>query len=126
MTILEGEAMGLFRLAARKSALKLEIAGMRRSRGRTAYAICKEVYNLKGSKESVYKQMCELVEKAKGSNDGILKWVTMLVVAFGIGVLSTLLFPGYWSILVSFPLCFTLGIFWNQIWNAFTNSGDKY
>jgi len=51
-------------LAARKGALKLELVGLKK-RGRTAYSICKEVYGLKGNRESVYEQMCELVNKVK-------------------------------------------------------------
>ena len=52
-------------LLARRSALKLEIKGLTR-RGRSAYAICKEVYGLKGSKEKVLEQMNELVNNLKG------------------------------------------------------------
>lgn len=50
-------------LCARKGALHLELKGLRRSRGRSAYAICKQVYGLKGSRQKVYEQMCELVER---------------------------------------------------------------
>lgn len=52
-------------LCARRSALGLELKGLRRSRGQSAYAICKRVYGFKGSKQKVYDQMCELVEKVK-------------------------------------------------------------
>lgn len=52
-------------LCARKHALGLELKGLRRSRGQSAYAICKQVYHLKGSRQKVYEQMCELVEKMK-------------------------------------------------------------
>lgn len=52
------------RLIVLKKALKLECKGMRR-RGRSVYAIVKEEFGLRGSKESVYTQFCEYVEKVK-------------------------------------------------------------
>ena len=54
------EGIAFFQLCARRGALKLEVIGMRR-RGRSAYSICKEVYGLKGNKESVLKQMDDLI-----------------------------------------------------------------
>jgi hypothetical protein len=57
------EGIAFAQMAARKGALKLELAGMKR-RGRSAYAICKEAYGLKGNRQKVYEQMCALVEKA--------------------------------------------------------------
>lgn len=59
----EDGGVAFFQLAARKSALKLELQGMKR-RGQSAYSICKQVYGLKGSRESVLAQMEKLVEKA--------------------------------------------------------------
>jgi len=53
-------------MAARKAALKLEIAGLRRH-GRSAYAICKEAYGLKGSRASVLAQMEAMVREAIAS-----------------------------------------------------------
>jgi len=58
------EGIRFVQLAARKGALGLELKGMRRSRGRSAYSICKSEYGLRGSRERVYAQMCELVEAA--------------------------------------------------------------
>ena len=55
----------LFNMVAQKSALKLEIAGLKMSRG-SVYAHIKRTYHLRGSKQRVYTQFCELVEKAKG------------------------------------------------------------
>ena len=49
-----------FVLCARKGALKLEIAGMKR-RGRTAYSIVKEAYGLKGSRQSVLDQLRTMI-----------------------------------------------------------------
>jgi hypothetical protein len=55
----------LFNMIAQKSALKLELAGLKHSRG-SVYAHIKKVYGLRGNKQSVYTQFCELVERAKG------------------------------------------------------------
>jgi len=64
MTVIDTrEGIAFAQLAARRGALRLEIAGMRR-RGRSAYSICKAEYGLKGSRESVLEQMTALVEKA--------------------------------------------------------------
>lgn len=57
------EGIAFFQLAARKGALKLECLGMKR-RGQSAYSICKQVYGLKGSRESVLVQMQKMVEDA--------------------------------------------------------------
>ena len=58
------EKIEIVRLCALKSALKLEILGMKR-RGRSAYAIIKEQFNLKGNKEKVLNQFNEILEKKK-------------------------------------------------------------
>lgn len=59
-------------LCARKGALGLELKGLRRSRGQSMYAVCKQAYGFKGSKQKIYQQMCELVEKVK-SGDVVLQ-----------------------------------------------------
>lgn len=53
----------MFQFLARRSALGLEIKGLKR-RGQSAYAICKQVYGLKGTKQSVFDQMTEIKNKA--------------------------------------------------------------
>ena len=52
------------RLLVLKSALKLEISGLRR-RGRSAYSIIKSEFNLKGNKQKVYDQFVAIVESNK-------------------------------------------------------------
>lgn len=59
------EGIRVFRFLARKGALALEIKGLRRSRGRTVYSICKEVYGLKGNKERVLIQMEQMYDRLK-------------------------------------------------------------
>ena len=52
-----------FRAKALLSMLNLEIKGMTRRRGRSAYSLVKEQYNFKGSKKKVYQQFKELLER---------------------------------------------------------------
>ena len=59
------EKISFYTLCARKHALHLELLGMRHSRRRSVYAICKKVYKLRGSRQRVYEQICELVEGVK-------------------------------------------------------------
>ncbi len=54
----------LYRMQVQKQALKLEMYGMK-TRGRSAYALIKEIYNLKGSKQRVYEQFTALIEAKK-------------------------------------------------------------
>jgi DNA-binding CsgD family transcriptional regulator len=56
----------MFNMLAQKYALKLELVGLKHSRG-SVYAHIKRVYGLRGSRQSVYTQFCELVEKEKGN-----------------------------------------------------------
>ncbi len=54
--VITGENIGRYRLMVLLSALKLEMLGIKRSRGRTAYSIIKSEFNLKGNRQSVYNQ----------------------------------------------------------------------
>ena len=56
--------INLFRLLSLRSALKLEIAGMKK-RGRSAYSIIKEEFGFKGSKQSVLADLEELIAQKK-------------------------------------------------------------
>lgn len=56
------------RLLTLRRALQLEIRGMRR-RGRSAYAIIKDLTGLRGSKQSVYDQLSEILD-AHGDGKG--------------------------------------------------------
>ena len=60
MVIIQDDDIARFQFVARKAALKLEIFGLKR-RGRSAYAIIKQEYGLKGSKQSVFNQMEKIV-----------------------------------------------------------------
>lgn len=64
ITITGEKNIKMAQMLAQRSCLKMEIAGLGR-RGRSAYAIIKEQYGLRGNKQSVYTQFCELIEKEK-------------------------------------------------------------
>ena len=53
-----------YRLLTLRSALRLEMLGMKNSR-RSAYAIIKEEFGFKGNKQKVYDQIDELIQKIK-------------------------------------------------------------
>ena len=57
------ENIDFIRMATLKSALKLEIAGLKR-RGRSVYSIIKEEFGLKGNKQKVRDQFATLLGKA--------------------------------------------------------------
>ena len=53
----------LFHMIAQKHALKLEIAGLKHSRG-SVYAHIKRTYGFKGNKQSVLDQFTAFIEEA--------------------------------------------------------------
>jgi hypothetical protein len=54
----------LYTMMVQKQALKLEIYGMK-TRGKSAYALIKEIYKLKGSKQKVLEQFTKIIEDIK-------------------------------------------------------------
>ena len=58
----------LYRLVALRSALRLEMLGMKNSR-RSAYAIIKEEFGFKGNKQKVYNQIDAYIKKQRSIND---------------------------------------------------------
>ena len=59
-----------YRLKTLLSALKLETLGMKK-RGKSAYAIVKEEFNLKGNKQKVYEQLEKIINIMKANNKEI-------------------------------------------------------
>jgi hypothetical protein len=52
-----------FRLVMLRSALRMELRGMRMTRKtRSAYAIVKSEFKLKGNKQKVYDEFCKILE----------------------------------------------------------------
>ena len=65
MIIDKPEQIALYQMLVLRSALKLEILGLKMSRGRTAYSAIKKEYNLKGSRQKVYDTMTEIIDTIK-------------------------------------------------------------
>ena len=59
------EEIQSFRMKTLRSALKLEILGMKR-RGRSVYSIIKEEFGFKGNKQKVLQQLENALTKAQG------------------------------------------------------------
>ena len=60
--MITGDDIQEYRLIVLRSALKLEIKGIRMHRGRTAYSIIKEEFGLKGNRQRVLEQFEELLK----------------------------------------------------------------
>jgi len=59
----EQEQIAMYRLLTLRQALKLEIKGLKMSRGRSAYSIIKSELGLKGSREAVFKELSTILGK---------------------------------------------------------------
>jgi hypothetical protein len=64
-TVITGDDWILFSFIALESALRLEVKGMKMSRGRSAYSIVKDRYQLKGSKQRVLEQFNQIVNELR-------------------------------------------------------------
>ena len=62
MIIKGRENINNYRLIVLKQGLKLEILGMRVSRGKSCYSIIKDEFKLMGNKKNVYNQYVEILE----------------------------------------------------------------
>lgn len=60
--LIEGNNILKFRQYALLAALNLEILGMKKSRGPSAYFIIKQEFGLKGNKQKVYNQFKKILE----------------------------------------------------------------
>jgi hypothetical protein len=60
------DEVNAYRLCALRSALKLEILGMRK-RGQSAYSIIKQEFGFKGNKQKVLEQLQSKIDEVKGS-----------------------------------------------------------
>ena len=64
-TTITGAHIPLYRLMVMASGLKLEIKGIRFSRGRTCYALAKSEFGFKGNKAKVLAQLQAHIEAVK-------------------------------------------------------------
>ena len=69
MIIDNPEDIDLYSIMTKRSALVMEMKGMKR-RGRSAYSIIKEEFGLKGSKQRVFEQLTEIIEAIKQYREG--------------------------------------------------------
>ena len=67
ITLETKEQIATYRFLVLRTALKLEIAGMKRH-GRSVYSIVKSEYGLSGSRENVLRQMQTAVDNWKEAN----------------------------------------------------------
>ena len=65
-TIEGKENINLARLLTLKAGLKIEIAGMKVTRGRTCYSMIKDEFNLKGNKQKVLEQSEDIINEMTG------------------------------------------------------------
>ena len=61
--MITGDDIGRYRLVVLKSALKLEIKGIRMHRGRTAYSIIKKEFGFKGDRQRVLDQFETMIQR---------------------------------------------------------------
>ena len=67
MIIDKPEQIALYQMLVLRSALKLEMLGLKMSKGRTAYSAIKQMFNLKGSRQKVLNIFNEIIkEQQKG------------------------------------------------------------
>jgi len=59
------EKIELCRMLVLEKMLRLEILGLKMSRGKTAYSAIKKEYNLKGNRQKVYDTMTEIIDTIK-------------------------------------------------------------
>ena len=64
MILTKPEDIDLYSIMTKRSALVLEMIGMKR-RGRSAYSLIKEEFGLKGNKQKVFEQLTEIIEDIK-------------------------------------------------------------
>jgi len=67
ITVTGAAAIDFYRTMVLKSALGLELKGIRAIRGKSAYAITKREFGFKGNKQRVYDQLCALIETMKAN-----------------------------------------------------------
>ena len=69
MIIDKPEDIDLYSIMVKRSALVLEMRGMKR-RGRSAYSLIKEEFGLKGNRQKVFEQLSKIIETIKQIREG--------------------------------------------------------
>ena len=65
MIIDKPEQIALYQMLVLRSALKLEMLGLKMSRGRTAYSAIKHMFNIKGNRQKVLDIFNEIIKEQK-------------------------------------------------------------
>ena len=60
----------LYRLLALRAALRLEVVGLLKSRGKSAYSIAKKELGVKGNKQKVLDQVNQMIQSIKDQQQG--------------------------------------------------------
>ncbi len=69
MSSLVNDKLTYVQMCTIRSALRLEILGMRRSRSPSAYVIAKRKYGFTGNRKHVFEQLEELIKQEKAKLD---------------------------------------------------------
>lgn len=72
VTDIVDEKMRFIQVCALRGALRLEIAGMKRSRSPSAYVIAKRDFGLKGSRQSVLEQLQKIINDYKENMENVV------------------------------------------------------
>ena len=75
-TMISGDSINFFRIVTLQKGLELELKGIRMTRGRTCYALIKEEFGLKGSRQKVLTQFKQLVEQSSAQQERIYETKT--------------------------------------------------
>lgn len=70
-TTLLGDSITFFRLAAIKSAVGLELRGIKVRRGPVVWKQAAREYGIKGGKQAVYDRLCVLVEELRAQQEHV-------------------------------------------------------
>ena len=62
MIIDKPEQIALYQMLVLRSALKLEMVGLKMSKGRTAYSAIKQMFSIKGNRQKVLNIFNEIIE----------------------------------------------------------------
>ena len=69
MMITNPEDIELYSIMAKRTALVLEMRGLKK-RGRSAYSLIKEEFGLKGNRQKVFEQLGEIIETIEQMREG--------------------------------------------------------
>jgi hypothetical protein len=69
--VITGRGIALYRLLTLRSGLKLEMKGLRLTRGSTCYAIAKRELGLTGSREKVLEKLERIIDSVEADKENL-------------------------------------------------------